>query len=42
MYSSYFDNFSLAAAISAQPQSGQGKEFKAFIIPKECPTFKKV
>jgi hypothetical protein len=37
-----FDNHTLAAAISTQPQSGKGKEFTAFIIPKECPTFKKV
>jgi len=29
-------------AIDNQPEKGKGKEFIAFVIPKECPTFKKV
>jgi hypothetical protein len=37
-----FSNPSLAKAISNQSQEAMGEEFTAFIIPKECPTFKKV
>lgn len=36
-----FDNYSLASAIDHQPLSGEGQYFKAFVIPKACPTFKK-
>lgn len=34
-------NNELVAAIENQPESGQGKVFTAFVIPKQCPTFKK-
>jgi hypothetical protein len=34
-------NESLEAAIAAQPEQGEGKEFTAFVIPKDCPTFHK-
>lgn len=33
-------NSSLVNAIKNQPESGNGREFTAFVIPKECPTFK--
>ncbi|QVY61950.1 hypothetical protein [Cytobacillus gottheilii] len=32
-------NPSLKEAISNQPDEGLGKEFTAFIIPRNCPTF---
>ena len=37
-----FDNSSLVYAINNQPQEGMGERFDAFVIPKQCPTFKKV
>lgn len=37
-----FANNTLAAALSSQPDSGMGKSFTAFVIPKECPTFEKL
>lgn len=33
-------NTSFIDAIINQPENGQGKEFTAFVIPKDCPTFK--
>lgn len=35
-------NISLVLAINNQPKSGDGECFEAFVIPKTCPTFKKV
>ena len=35
-----FANSSFLAAVIKQPASGRGKEFTAFVIPRECPTFK--
>ncbi len=35
-------NSSLIKAIKNQPKRGLGERFEAFIIPKECPTFKKI
>lgn len=32
---------SLWRAINAQPETGMGKEFLTFVIPKQCPTFGK-
>ena len=37
-----FSNPSLHNAIMNQPQKGMGKYFVAFVIPKECPTVKRV
>ena len=37
-----FANLSLVLAINNQPESGDGERFEAFVIPKKCPTFKKV
>lgn len=37
-----FANSSLQAAALDQPESGMGEEFTAFVIPKVCPTFKKI
>lgn len=37
-----FANSTLADAILDQPEEGWGKEFKAFVIPKVCPTMQKV
>lgn len=37
-----FSNPTLIKALKNQPQSGNGVEFTAFVIPKECPTFTKV
>lgn len=36
------DNFDLARAQANQPEKGFGKNFNAFVIPKECSTFKKI
>jgi len=36
------NNHSLVDAIQDQPKFGLGTRFDAFVIPKECPTFKKV
>ena len=33
-----FDNNSLRMAIGLQPESGLGKRFTAFVIPKNCET----
>lgn len=33
-----FANSSFVEAIRKQPESGMGKEFTAFVIPKQCPT----
>ena len=37
-----FANRSLIKAIKLQPQEGMGEKFEAFVIPKDCPTFKKL
>ena len=37
-----FNNTSLVLAIQNQPESGQGEEFIAFVIPKTCGTFIKL
>lgn len=37
-----FANSSLMMALRAQPESGLGKEFTAFVIPRVCPTIKKL
>ncbi|EOR25791.1 MULTISPECIES: hypothetical protein [Bacillaceae] len=34
-----FTNSSLIQAIKHQPNEGMGKEFTAFVIPKNCETF---
>jgi hypothetical protein len=35
-----FANSSLVSAVSNQPASGMGQVFEAFVIPKQCPTYK--
>jgi hypothetical protein len=35
-----FNNSSLIEAINNQPESGMGKNFTAFVIPKQCPTMR--
>jgi hypothetical protein len=35
-------NSSFDEAIRAQPDQGMGERFDAFVIPKICPTFRKV
>jgi hypothetical protein len=35
-------NSSFVQALRNQPEDGQGSRFEAFVIPKSCPTFKKV
>ncbi len=37
-----FANSTLVSAMGNQPESGWGVDFKAFVIAKECDTFKKV
>ena len=37
-----FANSTLVKAIVNQPEDGWGKEFTAFVIPKNCPTFVKI
>lgn len=37
-----FANSSFIDAIWNQPESGMGKDFTAFVIPKECTTMKKI
>lgn len=37
-----FDNTSFVIALKQQPDSGMGKKFNAFVIPKQCNTFKKI
>lgn len=34
-----FANDSFVEAVKNQPESGMGKRFIAFVIPKKCPTF---
>lgn len=36
------NNQSFTDALTKQPESGRGKRFGAFVIPKKCPTFSKV
>lgn len=36
-----FANSTFIRAVVNQPKSGMGKEFVAFVIPADCPTFKK-
>lgn len=36
-----FDNSSLVSSIKRQPAKGLGETFTAFVIPKQCPTFKR-
>lgn len=33
-----FDNQDFVRALRAQPESGWGVQFNAFVIPKQCPT----
>lgn len=35
-----FVNYSFVTALMCRPDSGKGKEFKAFVIPKNCITIK--
>ena len=37
-----FANSTLSIALQNQPESGMGFNFTAFVIPKECDTFKKI
>jgi hypothetical protein len=37
-----FSNSSFVRAIKEQPEEGMGRTFEAFVIPKTCPTMKKV
>lgn len=37
-----FRNPSLESAIRFQPESGMGRDFIAFVIAKECPTFRRL
>ena len=37
-----FANFSFYHAVKKQPEEGFGKEFTAFVIEKQCPTFVKI
>ncbi len=37
-----FANSSFEDAFENRPESGQGKVFEAFVIPKQCDTFVKV
>ncbi|MFA5344771.1 MAG: hypothetical protein WC315_00650 [Candidatus Omnitrophota bacterium] len=36
-----FANSTLVKAVNNQPATGMGRTFEAFVIPKDCPTFKK-
>ncbi len=36
------DNYAFKEAVESQPNRGMGKLFSAFVIPKECKTFRKV
>lgn len=36
-----FANFSFVQALRNQPDKAPGKTFEAFVIEKNCPTFKK-
>jgi hypothetical protein len=35
-----FQNSSLKFAIDHRPETGNGKRFEAFVIPRKCPTIK--
>lgn len=37
-----FANGSLVHAVHNQPETGMGEGFEAFVIPKNCPTMKKL
>jgi hypothetical protein len=37
-----FHNTEFINALKTQPKSGWGSDFKAFVIAKECETFKKI
>ena len=37
-----FANSSFVDALRNQPEGGMGRCFEAFVIPKQCPTFKQV
>lgn len=37
-----FANSSLVQAILDQPEEGMGERFEAFVIPKECPTLRRL
>ena len=37
-----FNNTTLVNAVHKQPKSGMGSDFSAFVIPKDCKTFKLV
>lgn len=36
------DNSSFVDALKNQPEDGLGQRFEAFVIPKQCPTFRKI
>lgn len=35
-------NSSFIDALKNQPEEGMGKRFEAFVIPKQCPTLRKI
>jgi len=35
------NNHSFVQVLTRQPKQGQGKKFEAFVISKNCPTFKR-
>lgn len=37
-----FENNSFVDALRNQPSEGRGERFTAFVIPKECPTIRRV
>jgi hypothetical protein len=37
-----FNSYTLVDAVGGQPERGMGRRFEAFVIPKECPTMKKI
>jgi len=37
-----FNSYTLVDAVGGQPEKGMGRRFEAFVIPKECPTMKKI
>jgi len=37
-----FVNSEFRHALENQPEEGEGKRFTAFVIPKKCPTMKKI
>lgn len=36
-----FENVSLIEALADRPEEGSGRRFEAFVIPRQCETFKK-